>query len=433
MMKVESDLPKIERQKDNQVELGQPSVPVNLLTNIIAGLKDRIAMLKQNRCLKIWNKIKQDREDDKLWINDGLWRVVKEEFEEALSCSLVKFLSSFICQTGNFELSKSFFLFNLAAAYDQKKFFLQESLFEVEVREIEDLVCKLDGVVSGKHKKISSFIPIDQHSHPQKDQSVVELPTPVDNESLSKPMTATNQEVRQKKTNLSTWLHSDCSILESQPPTRKIQDHPVPLKGEEPFKLAALNFVKERRRSLSERGELRQMQSPLTDGPKSGLEGHSSRRKQQSIALPSHTQSKELFDAKRKTFKKKTDKKDLLGDLHGGSSTQGGKRRPSESGKTKKRPVATSNSRDHYRNHSSKFTTERTEDKRGDKYHFAHQAPNIFGEKMSLFLAGGGATSRTHTQSYQVASSKRLGLPSNLLALKKEPRENPSRDRKGRK
>jgi len=106
-------------------------IPAKIVGDIAEAMRDRLAKIKQNRCLAIWKKIKGGREDDeKLEINDGLWSAVRKTFDEKLSCSLIKFLSSFICQTGSFELSRSFFLFNLSAACDQKKFFLQESLLE---------------------------------------------------------------------------------------------------------------------------------------------------------------------------------------------------------------------------------------------------------------------------------------------------------------
>lgn len=106
------------------------SVPVGLIADTVSSIKDKLAKVKLNRCLTIWSKIKQGKDEEKLEINDGLWSAVRAAFDESLSCSLVKFLSSFICQTGSFELSKSFFLFNLSAASDQKKFFLHESLLE---------------------------------------------------------------------------------------------------------------------------------------------------------------------------------------------------------------------------------------------------------------------------------------------------------------
>lgn len=109
------------------------------VSSIVGQIKDKISKIKQNRCLAIWNKIKPPSsqngqptqpDDDKIEINDNLWGVVRSSFDNKLSSSLIKFLSSFICQTGSFELSRSFFVFNLAAAADQRKFFLHESLLE---------------------------------------------------------------------------------------------------------------------------------------------------------------------------------------------------------------------------------------------------------------------------------------------------------------
>ena len=106
------------------------SVPTRILAEIVISLKDKLSSLKQSRCLSIWKKINPSSDDTKIEINDSLWTTVKKSFDEKLCASLIKFLSSFICQTGSFELTKSFFLFNLAAASDQRKFYLNESLLE---------------------------------------------------------------------------------------------------------------------------------------------------------------------------------------------------------------------------------------------------------------------------------------------------------------
>lgn len=100
------------------------------LSEIVVALKEKIAALKQSRCLSIWEKIVQGHDEEKIAINDSLWSAVKSSFNERLCNSLIKFFSSFICQTGTFELTKHFFLFNLVAAADQRKFFLHESLME---------------------------------------------------------------------------------------------------------------------------------------------------------------------------------------------------------------------------------------------------------------------------------------------------------------
>jgi hypothetical protein len=105
-------------------------VSSRFLNEIVVALKEKIAALKQSRCLNIWEKINKGQEEAKIEINDSLWSNVKGSFNDKLCNSLIKFFSSFICQTGTFELTKSFFLFNLAAAADQRKFFLHESLLE---------------------------------------------------------------------------------------------------------------------------------------------------------------------------------------------------------------------------------------------------------------------------------------------------------------
>ena len=100
------------------------------VSEIVVAMKEKISALKQSRCLGIWEKINQGNDDGKVEINDSLWSAVKSSFNEKLCNSLIKFFSSFICQTGTFELTKNFFLFNLVAAADQRKFFLHESLLE---------------------------------------------------------------------------------------------------------------------------------------------------------------------------------------------------------------------------------------------------------------------------------------------------------------
>ncbi len=105
-------------------------VSTRFLNEIVVALKEKISALKQSRCLNIWEKINQGRDEEKIEINDSLWSSVKASFNEKLCNSLIKFFSSFICQTGTFELTKHFFMFNLVAAADQRKFFLHESLLE---------------------------------------------------------------------------------------------------------------------------------------------------------------------------------------------------------------------------------------------------------------------------------------------------------------
>ncbi len=107
----------------------------SLIRDIVSSLKDKLAAIKNKRCIEIWNLIREslgytNDDFDRLEINDQLWSAIKGVFDEKLCKSLVKFLSSFICQTGSFELTKGFFLFNLAAAFDQKKFYLHDSLVE---------------------------------------------------------------------------------------------------------------------------------------------------------------------------------------------------------------------------------------------------------------------------------------------------------------
>lgn len=109
---------------------GMSQAAVRYLCESLLSLKERLSSLKQRRCATVWSKICQTPVDDKVEINDALWANVKATCEEPLAGSLVKFFSSFICQTGTFELTKSFFLFNLAAAADQRKFFLHETLLE---------------------------------------------------------------------------------------------------------------------------------------------------------------------------------------------------------------------------------------------------------------------------------------------------------------
>ena len=103
-------------------------ISASKLSCLINKFKDLLTNIKQTKCLEVWQKLQKDLTQETLKIDDYLWTKVQNSFPDLLSCSLVKFLSSYICQTGSFELSKSFFLFNLASAADQKKFFLYESL-----------------------------------------------------------------------------------------------------------------------------------------------------------------------------------------------------------------------------------------------------------------------------------------------------------------
>jgi len=102
---------------------------VDPLLKIISKLKDKILAIKQNTCEEIWSKLAGENSDSFI-LNDNLWSRVKnvDDFSPKLSTSLIKFLSSKITQTVSFRFTKTFFMFNLSAACDQKKFFLDETL-----------------------------------------------------------------------------------------------------------------------------------------------------------------------------------------------------------------------------------------------------------------------------------------------------------------
>jgi len=106
----------------------QGCVPVYKIKNLLTDYSNALVDLKQQKCVEIWNRI-ATKSDNELLIDDQLWERVRSSFSESTSSSLIKFLSSYICQTSSFKMTKEFFLFNLASAADQRKFFLYENLF----------------------------------------------------------------------------------------------------------------------------------------------------------------------------------------------------------------------------------------------------------------------------------------------------------------
>ena len=247
---------------------GIPAAPV---AEIVTSLKDKIMKIKQNKCLDIWNRIKQGKDDDKLQINDQLWSAVRNAFEDSLSCSLIKFLSSFICQTGCFELSKSFFLFNLSAASDQKKFFLHESLFDLEIREIEELVSRLDTIVTGDTSHRINFDPNKQ---------------------------SRNSKNMKKTPNMVSWFNSDLSILDSQPQTTKVTIEGN-IQTDRCDKTQDNKYMRSKRRSISET-RIAEFKSPDLDQKKIDY-----LKSNHLITSTAATRSKEMpIDVKRKKVRK---------------------------------------------------------------------------------------------------------------------------------
>jgi hypothetical protein len=111
--------------------IGGKYLLVDPLLKIIAKFKQKITEIKQNICEEIWKNL-ANGDCDSFTVNDQVWQRVRnpEYFSPELSTSLIKFLSSKITQTVSFKFTKTFFMFNLSAACDQKKFFLDETLLK---------------------------------------------------------------------------------------------------------------------------------------------------------------------------------------------------------------------------------------------------------------------------------------------------------------
>ena len=103
-------------------------LPIEPLLHLIGRFKQKVLSTKKAICEEIWLKIAPKEHLDYISIDDKLWKKVKKSFKKELASSIVKFLSTYICQTVSFKMQKSFFLFNLCAASDQNKFYLNESL-----------------------------------------------------------------------------------------------------------------------------------------------------------------------------------------------------------------------------------------------------------------------------------------------------------------
>ena len=103
-------------------------VEVSLLTPILGKIKQIFVQTKQSNCLEVWRQLCSNGIQSKVTIDDNLWSNVKQSFSPELSSSLIKFLSSYICQTGSFEVEKDYFVFHLYSAAEQQKFFLDQTL-----------------------------------------------------------------------------------------------------------------------------------------------------------------------------------------------------------------------------------------------------------------------------------------------------------------
>ena len=103
-------------------------ISIEPLIQLTKRFKEKISDIKKSICNEIWEKLATANNKDYISIDDKLWEKVRESFEKNLASSIVKFLSTYICQTVSFKMQKSFFLFNLYAASDQNKFYLNDSL-----------------------------------------------------------------------------------------------------------------------------------------------------------------------------------------------------------------------------------------------------------------------------------------------------------------
>lgn len=353
------------------------SVPTRIVGEIVISLKDKLSSLKQSRCLSIWNKINTGTEDSKLEINDALWTTVKNSFDEKLCASLIKFLSSFICQTGTFELTKSFFLFNLAAASDQRKFFLNESLLEYrfcvtrpELRDIEQLVSRLDSLISGG--------------------------TSVNSDNLNPTRIDSSSGNQKKATNMTSWLHSDYSIFDSQPQTAKVKRE---TEINEMSKEKILDQFKMKRSSISEKNILAALKSPPMNEIKKSVTNLAGSQAQLmntggKLQISPTVGIQALVTGKKKDKKKEKSRKSGTG-IGINTFDDRGKKSIHIQGKDTDRETAKPSKKHKSRDGSMKFLTDRTQ--------------NVFGEKFSMIVSNALNT--------QAHSHRR---PVNQLPLKRE-------------
>ena len=120
----------------------------------VGHIKLRFNDKMASRCLAIWQKLSilnkaqgNNNKTNALPINDEMWKIVKESFDENLSVSLIKFLSAYICQTNRFTIDEEYFIYNLLIAAKQKKFFLHETLKSSSAKYFKNIYKRLAEVI----------------------------------------------------------------------------------------------------------------------------------------------------------------------------------------------------------------------------------------------------------------------------------------------
>lgn len=115
---------------------------------IIEELENRLIELKKEKAMQVFSQLAL--EPDKILLNDDLWALIRNQFMEEEAEALTRFFSTFIYQTGKKSINCEYFVFNIIAAANKKKFGLREFLFTYPIniitnrKEIEqqELVCK---------------------------------------------------------------------------------------------------------------------------------------------------------------------------------------------------------------------------------------------------------------------------------------------------
>ena len=115
-------------QSNSVITLKRSFIDISLISPIISKIKKIFEKTKQLNCQEVWRQLIDSNDSLSLTIDDSLWSKVKKRFSSDLSNSLIKFLSSYICQTGSFEVEREYFIYHLFSAASQQKFFLDQTL-----------------------------------------------------------------------------------------------------------------------------------------------------------------------------------------------------------------------------------------------------------------------------------------------------------------
>lgn len=129
---------------------------MQVLSQYIQEMQSCLQRFRNKRCQDIWESLIEESEKSvsasgqdqgdkqtvkapKLELNDKTWAKIRSLWPSGLSSSLVKFMSSYICQTGRFEMGRSLFLINLETAAKHAKFQLEQTLFDPEITMVDRL------------------------------------------------------------------------------------------------------------------------------------------------------------------------------------------------------------------------------------------------------------------------------------------------------